>query len=167
MGAFATDEPDSRPNSWQLSAFCALRTHQCLGVGHPVVRAWQRVGEDFSERLDIVPAQFFVQRKIRGKWACKCCQILVQEPGGTGSCGTTSVRILAEFVEDGASTPWPRSGGPLTSRSEVMRTPQRIRCSRRARTQTVRWTVCAWRGVGPLARRALQGAVAPALPAVA
>jgi DNA repair protein RadA/Sms len=28
----------------------------------------------------------------------------------------------------------------------------------RARTQTVQWTVCAWRGVGPLARRALQGA---------
>ena len=27
-----------------------------------------RVGEDISERLDIVPAQFFVQRQIRGKW---------------------------------------------------------------------------------------------------
>ena len=39
-----------------------------------------RVGEDISERLDIVPAQFFVQRQIRGKWACKCCQVLVQEP---------------------------------------------------------------------------------------
>ena len=39
-----------------------------------------RVGEDISERLDIVPAQFFVQRQIRGKWACRCCQLLVQEP---------------------------------------------------------------------------------------
>jgi transposase len=39
-----------------------------------------RVGEDISERLDIVPAQFFVRRQIRGKWACKCCQLLVQEP---------------------------------------------------------------------------------------
>jgi transposase len=39
-----------------------------------------RVGEDVSERLDIVPAQFFVQRQIRGKWACRCCQLLVQEP---------------------------------------------------------------------------------------
>ena len=44
--------------------------------GKPMVR----VGEDVSERLDIIPAQFFVQRQIRGKWACKCCQILVQEP---------------------------------------------------------------------------------------
>jgi transposase len=39
-----------------------------------------RVGEDISERLDIIPAQFFVQRQIRGKWACRCCQLLVQEP---------------------------------------------------------------------------------------
>jgi len=44
--------------------------------GRPMVR----VGEDISERLDVVPAQFFVQRQIRGKWACKCCQLLVQEP---------------------------------------------------------------------------------------
>ena len=44
--------------------------------GQPMLR----VGEDISERLDIVPAQFFVQRQIRGKWACKCCQLLVQEP---------------------------------------------------------------------------------------
>jgi transposase len=44
--------------------------------GKPMVR----VGEDISERLDIIPAQFFVQRQIRGKWACKCCQVLMQEP---------------------------------------------------------------------------------------
>ncbi|MEN9888323.1 MAG: hypothetical protein RL559_360 [Pseudomonadota bacterium] len=44
--------------------------------GQPMLR----VGEDISERLDIIPAQFFVQRQIRGKWACKCCQLLVQEP---------------------------------------------------------------------------------------
>jgi transposase len=44
--------------------------------GQPMVR----IGEDVSERLDIVPAEFFVHRHIRSKWACKCCQILVQEP---------------------------------------------------------------------------------------
>jgi transposase len=44
--------------------------------GQPMLR----VGEDISERLDIVPAQFFVQRQIRGKWACRCCQLLLQEP---------------------------------------------------------------------------------------
>ena len=44
--------------------------------GQPMVR----VGEDISERLDIIPAKFFVQRQIRGKWACRCCQLMVQEP---------------------------------------------------------------------------------------
>ena len=43
-------------------------------------RQMVRVGEDISERLDIIPAQFFVQRQIRGKWACRCCQLMVQEP---------------------------------------------------------------------------------------
>lgn len=38
--------------------------------GQPTVR----IGEDVSERLDIVPAEFFVHRHIRGKWACKRCQ---------------------------------------------------------------------------------------------
>ena len=42
--------------------------------GQPMVR----VGEDISERLDIIPAQFFVQRQIRGKWACKCCDPIYQ-----------------------------------------------------------------------------------------
>ena len=37
---------------------------------------------DVSERLDIVPAQFFVQRQIRGKWACRCCQLLVHDGFG-------------------------------------------------------------------------------------
>lgn len=33
-----------------------------------------------SERLDIVPAEFFIHRHVRGKWACKCCQTLSQAP---------------------------------------------------------------------------------------
>lgn len=42
------------------------------GCGRPVTR----IGEDISERLDIVPAEFFVHRHIYGKWACRCCQSL-------------------------------------------------------------------------------------------
>ena len=53
--------------------------------GQPMVR----VGEDVSERLDIVPAQFIVQRQIRGKWACRCCQLLVQEPAARPKSSTT------------------------------------------------------------------------------
>ena len=43
-------------------------------------QAMVRIGEDVSERLDIIPAQFFVHRHIRGNWTCKCCQKLLQEP---------------------------------------------------------------------------------------
>ena len=31
-----------------------------------------RIGEDVGEKLEIVPAQFFVHRHIHGKWACHC-----------------------------------------------------------------------------------------------
>jgi transposase len=40
----------------------------------------QRIGEDVSERLDVVPAEFFVHRHVYGKWTCKCSQTLQQEP---------------------------------------------------------------------------------------
>lgn len=36
----------------------------------------QRIGQEVSEQLDCVPAQFFVHRHIRGKYACRCCETL-------------------------------------------------------------------------------------------
>ena len=42
------------------------------GCGH----AFKRIGEEVSEQLDCVPAQFFVLRHIRGKYACTCCQTI-------------------------------------------------------------------------------------------
>ena len=70
-----------------------------------------RIGEDVSERLDIVPAEFFVQRHIRGKWACKCCQQkgegrLVQEPvepqiidKGLPTSGLLAHTLVSRFVD--------------------------------------------------------------------
>lgn len=40
----------------------------------------KRIGEEISEQLDCVPAQFFVNRHIRGKYTCACCQTLQTEP---------------------------------------------------------------------------------------
>ena len=51
-----------------------------------------RIGEDVSERLDIVPAEFFVQRHVRGKWACRACERLVQAP------------VPAEVIDKGLPT---------------------------------------------------------------
>ena len=60
-----------------------------------------RVGDDINERLDIVPAQFRVQRQIRGKWAYKYCQLLVHDGFG--------VWCAARRLNKG-SFEWPRGG---------------------------------------------------------
>jgi len=46
------------------------------GCGHPM----QRIGEDVAEKLDYQPGSFTVERHVRGKWVCKCCEKLVQAP---------------------------------------------------------------------------------------
>lgn len=43
-------------------------------------QALERIGQEISEQLDCVPAQFFVLRHIRGKYACVCCQTLQAAP---------------------------------------------------------------------------------------
>ena len=43
-------------------------------------QALKRIGEEISEQLDCVPAQFFVLRHIRGKYACACCQTIAAAP---------------------------------------------------------------------------------------
>jgi transposase len=48
---------------------------QC-GCGQPM----QRIGEDIAEKLDYQPGVFSVERHIRGKWVCACCEKLVQAP---------------------------------------------------------------------------------------
>jgi transposase len=70
--------------------------------GQPMVR----IGEDVSERLDVVPAEFFVHRHIRGKWVCKCCQQLVQEAvspqiidKGLPTAGLVAHTLVAHFVD--------------------------------------------------------------------
>ncbi|MBS0449570.1 MAG: IS66 family transposase, partial [Proteobacteria bacterium] len=76
----------------------------CLepGCGRPM----RRIGEDVSERLDIVPAEFFVHRHIYGKWACRCCQTLTQVPavpevieGGIAASGLVAHTLISRFVD--------------------------------------------------------------------
>jgi transposase len=45
-------------------------------AGHPL----KRFGQEISEQLDCVPAQFFVHRHIRGKYACTCCNTVHVAP---------------------------------------------------------------------------------------
>jgi transposase len=69
-------------------------------------QAMVRIGEDITEKLDIVPAEFFVHRHIRGKWACKCCQLLAQqavEPQvidkGMPAAGLVAHTLVSRFVD--------------------------------------------------------------------
>ena len=72
------------------------------GCGKPM----ERVGEDVSERLDVIPAEFFVHRHVRGKWACRCCQTLGQEPvdpqivdKGVPTAGLVAHTLVGRFVD--------------------------------------------------------------------
>jgi hypothetical protein len=63
-----------------------------------------RIGEDVAEKLDDQPGVFSVERHVRGKWACKQCERLVQAP-------------VAPHVIDRASRRracWPRCWWPST-----------------------------------------------------
>ena len=99
-------------------------------------RPMQRVGEDISEKLDIVPARFFVHRHIYGKWACRCCQQIRQEPAepdvvdsGIPASGLVAHTLISRFVDH---LPYYRQE-PINARSGV-RTP--------------RSTLAAWGGAG-------------------
>ncbi len=40
----------------------------------------KRIGEDVTEKLDYQPGVFTVERHVRGKWVCACCEKLLQAP---------------------------------------------------------------------------------------
>lgn len=96
----------------------------------------QRIGEDVSEKLDIIPAKFFVHRHIYGKWACRCCQVLRQEPaepdvvdGGIPAAGLVAHTLISRFVDH---LPYYRQE-PINARSGV---------------HTPRSTLASWGGAG-------------------
>ena len=63
-------------------------------------QAFKRIGEEVSEQLDCVPAQFFVLRHIRGKYACACCQTIaaVPMPAQMIDKGIPAAGLLAQVV---------------------------------------------------------------------
>jgi transposase len=72
------------------------------GCGQPM----QRIGEDVAEKLDYQPGVFTVQRHVRGKWACRCCQKLVQAPvpahvidKGLPTTGLLAHVLVAKFLD--------------------------------------------------------------------
>jgi transposase len=99
-------------------------------------RPMKRMGEDVSEKLDIIPAKFFVHRHIYGKWVCRCCQLIRQEPaepdvvdGGIPASGLVAHTMISRFVDH---LPYYRQE-PINARSGV---------------HTPRSTLATWGGAG-------------------
>jgi transposase len=77
------------------------------GCGQPM----QRMGQDVAEKLDYQPGVFTVERHIRGKWVCKCCQQrgegrLVQAPvpahiidKGIPTTGLLAQLLVAKYLD--------------------------------------------------------------------
>jgi transposase len=64
--------------------------------GHPL----KRIGQEVSEQLDCIPAQFFVHRHIRGKYACACCQTVMAAamPAQIIDKGIPAAGLLAQVI---------------------------------------------------------------------
>ena len=83
-----------------------------------------------------MPAEFFVHRHVYGKWACRCCQVLVQEPAqpqiidrGMPTAGLVAHTLVSRFVDH---IPYYRQE-QINARSGV---------------HTPRSTLAAWSGAG-------------------
>ena len=66
----------------------------------------QRIGEDVSEKLDYTPGVFTVEQHVRGKWACRKCETLIQAPvppqvidKGIPTAGLLSHVMVAKFAD--------------------------------------------------------------------
>ena len=72
------------------------------GCGQPM----HRFGEDVAERLDYQPGVFSVERHVRGKWACRCCERIAQAPvpahvidKGIPTAGLLAHLLVAKFLD--------------------------------------------------------------------
>ncbi|WP_426144026.1 IS66 family transposase [Pseudomonas sp. DWP3-1-2] len=66
----------------------------------------QRIGEDVSEKLDYTPGVFSVEQHVRGKWACRQCETLIQAPvpaqvidKGIPTAGLLAHVMVAKFAD--------------------------------------------------------------------
>jgi transposase len=69
-------------------------------------QAMKRIGEDVAEKLDYQPGVFTVERHVRGKWVCACCEKLVQAPvaphiidKGIPTTGLLAQVLVAKFLD--------------------------------------------------------------------
>ena len=69
-------------------------------------QAMKRIGQDVAEKLDYQPGVFTVERHVRGKWVCACCEKLVQAAvaphiidKGLPTAGLLAQVLVAKFLD--------------------------------------------------------------------
>lgn len=65
--------PDSLP---RVEIRHDLASHACPDCGEDL----ERIGEEISEQLDLIPARFFVRRHVRPKYCCRHCESVHTAP---------------------------------------------------------------------------------------
>jgi len=106
------DEPDksqkNKPKREKLPANLPRREihHEPESTTCGCGQAMKRIGEDVAEKLDYVPGVFTVERHVRGKWVCACCEKLVQAPvaphvidKGIPTTGLLAQVLVAKFLD--------------------------------------------------------------------
>ena len=65
-----------------------------------------KIGEDISEQLDVVPAQFTVHRHIRPQYACRSCETVTADPippaiidGGMATPGLLTWVLIGKYAD--------------------------------------------------------------------
>jgi len=61
--------------------------------------AMQRIGQDVAEKLDYQPGVFTVERHVRGKWVCKCCEPAHVIDKGIPTVGLLAQVLVAKFMD--------------------------------------------------------------------
>jgi len=68
--------------------------------------ALEQIGEDVSEKLSVVPAEFFVERHVYPKYACRPCQTITAAPavpsvidGGLATPALLAWVVVSKYVD--------------------------------------------------------------------
>ena len=77
-------------------------TCQCGQCGADMVK----IGEDITEQLDVIPAQFFVHKHVYPKYACRGCETITSEPrepsiidGGMAAPGLLTWVMIGKYAD--------------------------------------------------------------------
>ena len=91
--------PDHLPREIHVHEPASCQCGQC---GANLVK----IGEDITEQLDVIPAQFFVHRHIRPKYACRTCETIQTEPvppaiidGGMAAPGLLTWIMISKYAD--------------------------------------------------------------------